>query len=155
MTTRAARLHLLTTIITGGRIRSQAELVTALAQSGIQVTQATLSRDLDVLGAVKVHDSEGAYYAIPEDGTGELGQKDSHRLSRILSEHMASAEHSGNLVVLRTQPGAASYLASALDRSGLHSIIGTIAGDDTVMVVTRDPAGGPAVCHELTELASK
>lgn len=155
MTTRAARLHLLTTIITSGRIRSQAELVTSLAQSGIQVTQATLSRDLDVLGAVKVHDAQGAYYAIPEDGTGELGQKDSQRLSRILSEHMASAEFSGNLVVLRTQPGAASYLASALDRSSLHSIIGTIAGDDTVLVVTRDPAGGPAVCHELTELASK
>ncbi len=155
MTTRAARLHLLTTIITDGRIRSQAELVLALAREGIQVTQATLSRDLDVLGAVKVHDAEGGYYAIPQDGTGDLAFKDSHRLSRILSEHMASAEHSGNLVVLRTQPGAASYLASALDRSGLTSIIGTIAGDDTVMVVTRDPAGGPAVCHELTELASK
>ncbi len=155
MTTRAARLHLLTTIITERAIRSQAELVSALARSGIQVTQATLSRDLDVLGAVKVNDGHGSHYAIPQDGTGDIAAKDPARLSRMLSEHMASAEYSGNLVVLRTQPGAASYLASALDRSGLTSIIGTIAGDDTVVVVTREPVGGAAVCHELTELASK
>jgi transcriptional regulator of arginine metabolism len=137
-------------------VASQAELVTRLAQSGVLVTQATLSRDLEVLGAVKVHDINGqTKYVIPEDGTGEISKSDGSRLGRTLSEYMATADYSGNIVMLRTQPGAAGLLASAIDRADLSVVIGTIAGDDTVMVVTKDPDGGRAVCQQLISLADK
>lgn len=158
MTTRTARLHKLRDIIIAGQIKSQADLVAALAKEGIAVTQATLSRDLDILGATKVHSSDGeAFYAIKEDGTGAFAEaeKDYGRLSKALGELMASAQSSANIVILRTPPGAASYLASALDRSAIPEVLGTIAGDDTVMVISRDANGGSQLCQELIELASK
>lgn len=156
MTTRTARLHVITQIIEQQDVSSQAELVTRLAQTGISVTQATLSRDLEMLGAVKVHGIEGhTRYVIPEDGTGEITKTDGSRLGRTLSDYMASADYSGNIVSLRTQPGAAGLLASAIDRANLSVIIGTIAGDDTVMIVTKDPDGGRAVCQQLISLAGK
>jgi len=156
MTTRTARLHKIAQIVAANRVSSQAELVHLLSVDGITVTQATLSRDLDILGALKVHGADGAsFYAIPEDSTGELPTKDHSRLARTLGDLMANAEYSGNIVVLRTPPGAASYLASALDRGDLDSVIGTVAGDDTVMVITRDPNGGEQVADQLTELAGQ
>lgn len=156
MTTRAARLHKIAQLIASKSIASQAELVAQLAHEGISVTQATLSRDLDILGAIKVHGKDGAsFYAIPEDSTRELPTKDYSRLARTVADLMASAEYSANIVVLRTPPGAASYLASALDRGDLDSVLGTVAGDDTVMVITRDPDGGHDVCEQLKELAGQ
>lgn len=156
MTTRAARLHKIAQLIAANQVASQAELVHLLATEGISVTQATLSRDLDNLGAIKVHGIDGmSYYAIPEDSTGELPTKDQSRLARTLGDLMANVEYSGNIVVLRTPPGAASYLASALDRGDLDSVIGTVAGDDTVMVITRDPSGGQKVSEQLKELAGQ
>lgn len=156
MTTRAARLHKIAQLVAANQVASQAELVHLLATEGISVTQATLSRDLDNLGAIKVHGIDGmSYYAIPEDSTGELPTKDQSRLARTLGDLMANVEYSGNIVVLRTPPGAASYLASALDRGDLDSVIGTVAGDDTVMVITRDPSGGQKVSEQLKELAGQ
>jgi transcriptional regulator of arginine metabolism len=156
MTTKTARLHKISQIVSAQRITSQAELVQALRVEGIAVTQATLSRDLDALGAIKVHAGDGeSYYAIPEDSTRMLPTRDQSRLGRTLADLMASAEHSANIVVLRTPPGAASYLASALDRGDVDTILGTVAGDDTVMVITRDPQGGGAVCEQLTQLAEQ
>jgi transcriptional regulator of arginine metabolism len=156
MTTRTARLHKISQIVSAKQISSQVELVQLLAQEGISVTQATLSRDLDILGALKVHGADGAsFYAIPEDSTRELPTKDQTRLARALGDLMASVEYSGNIVVLRTPPGAASYLASALDRGDLDSVIGTVAGDDTVLVITRDPNGGKSVSEQLKELAGQ
>lgn len=158
MTTRTARLHLLRQIITGSQIKSQAELVAALHNEGIAVTQATLSRDLDLLGASKVHANDGhVFYAIKEDSMGERTDagKEFSRLGKTLNELMASAQASANIVVVRTPPGAASYLASALDRSGFPGVLGTIAGDDTVMVISTDAEGGSQVCRDLIELASK
>jgi len=156
MTSRAARLHKIVSIVSGQQVASQAELVHLLSLAGISVTQATLSRDLDILGAVKVHGAAGSsFYAIPEDSTGELPVKDPARLARTLADLLASVEHSGNIVVLRTPPGAASYLASALDRGDLDSIIGTVAGDDTVLVITRDPQAGAQVAQQLKELAGQ
>ena len=156
MTTRAARLHKIAQIVASKPIASQAELVQALSAEGISVTQATLSRDLDILGAIKVHGKDGvSYYAIPEDSTGELPTKDFSRLARSLADLMASADYSANIVVLRTPPGAASYLASALDRGDLDTVLGTVAGDDTVMIITREPEGGHDVCEQLKELAGK
>lgn len=156
MTTRTARLHKISQLVAVQQVSSQAELVQLLSLEGISVTQATLSRDLDILGALKVHGVDGtSFYAIPEDSTGELPSKDHSRLARALGDLMASVEHSGNIVVLRTPPGAASYLASALDRGDLDSVIGTVAGDDTVLVITRDPNGGSQVAEQLKELAGQ
>lgn len=154
MTNRASRLALIQDIITTNDVSSQAEIVLLLARKGVTVTQATLSRDLEILGAVKISKGPtGLCYVIPDDGTGAPITKDSSRLSRAMTELAASVDYSGNIVVVRTSPGAASYLASTIDRSGLDSIIGTVAGDDTVMLVTRDPAGGATVCQELQDLA--
>lgn len=154
MTNRVSRLARIRDIVSASEVSSQAELVTLLAGEGIDVTQATLSRDLEILGAIKVSKGKsGSFYAIPDDGTGQLLTKDHSRLGRAIAELAASVDYSGNIVVVRTSPGAASYLASTIDRSGMDSIIGTVAGDDTVMLVTRDPAGGAAVCQELQDLA--
>ena len=154
MTNRASRLALIQEIIASNDVSSQGEIVSLLARKGVTVTQATLSRDLEILGAVKISKGpSGLCYAIPDDGTGTPITKDASRLTRAMSELAASVDFSGNIVVVRTSPGAASYLASTIDRSGLESIIGTVAGDDTVMLVTRDPAGGATVCQELQDLA--
>lgn len=155
MTNRASRLALIQDIITANDVSSQAEIVLLLARKGVTVTQATLSRDLEILGAVKVpKGNKGHCYAIPDDGTGTPITKDASRLARAMSELAASVDYSANIVVVRTSPGAASYLASTIDRSGLETIIGTVAGDDTVMLITRDPAGGASVCQQLQDLAS-
>ncbi|HWS37732.1 MAG TPA: arginine repressor [Actinoplanes sp.] len=145
-TTRAARHARLVDLIRGQRIKSQTELTVLLSHEGVQVTQATLSRDLEELNAVKV---SGVYY-IPEDGQRPLRESVEHgpaRLIRLLRELLTGVDSSGNIAVLRTPPGAAQFLASALDRSGLPDVVGTIAGDDTIFVVARD--GGPTSGAEL------
>jgi transcriptional regulator of arginine metabolism len=140
-------------------VRSQTELVALLAAEGVSVTQATLSRDLDELGAVKLRGPDGGawLYVVPEDGNPPpvrpLAEATPPRLARLLGELLAAADGSGNLAVLRTPPGAAHFLASALDRAGLPDVVGTIAGDDTVLVVARDPAGGPALADRLCTIA--
>ncbi|MET7395279.1 arginine repressor [Dactylosporangium sp. NPDC005572] len=143
--TKAARHDRISALIRGSAVRSQTELAELLAGDGIQVTQATLSRDLEELRAVKVR---GAYL-IPEDGERVLrpAEEPPTRLVRLLRELLTGVDCSGNLVVLRTPPGAAQFLASAIDRTGLPDIVGTIAGDDTILVVAReapDPARPPS-----------
>jgi len=157
-TTKAARHARIVAILAEQPVRSQAELAARLHDAGVHVTQATLSRDLDELGAVKLRPPDGGLpaYVVPEDGSplAHRGVDDAppHRLARLVGELLTSAEPSGNLVVLRTPPGAAQYLASAFDRAGLPDIIGTIAGDDTLLVVTRDPQGGRALADHLLTL---
>jgi transcriptional regulator of arginine metabolism len=145
--TKAARHARIVGLIREHSVRSQTELAELLAAGGTQVTQATLSRDLEELGAVKV----GGAYLIPEDGNRPLRQVEQApaRLVRLLRELLTGADASGNLVILRTPPGAAQFLASALDRSGLPDVVGTIAGDDTILVVARDVLGGPALAEKL------
>jgi len=141
--TKAARQERIANLIRASDIRSQTELVELLADSDIHVTQATLSRDLEELRAVKVR---GAYM-IPEDGERALrpAEQATARLVRLLRELLTGVDHSGHLVVLRTPPGAAQFLASAIDRTGLPDIVGTIAGDDTILVVAREePADSTA-----------
>ena len=157
-TTKAARHARIVAILADHPIRSQAELAARLNDDGVHVTQATLSRDLDELGAVKLRTPDGGMpvYVVPQDGSPltARGVDDAppQRLARLVGELLTSAEASGNLVVLRTPPGAAQYLASAFDRAGLPDIIGTIAGDDTLLVVTRDPHGGQALADHLLTL---
>src|SRR5262245_14387676 len=145
---KTARHARITALIRDQAIRSQGELGDLLAAEGLSTTQATLSRDLEELGAVKVRGTDGsaAAYVIREEGRAPLrsAEQAPERLRRLLRELLTGADFSGNLVVLRTPPGAAQFLASALDRSGLPEVVGTIAGDDTILVVARqpEPAGG-------------
>ena len=159
--TRAARHNLVVELLRRFPVRSQVELAELLAGEGIAVTQATLSRDLVEIGAVKVrHADGGLVYAVPGEGgdrtpRGGVEQEllDA-RLARLCEELLVTAEASANLVVLRTPPGAAQFLASALDHSVMPSVLGTIAGDDTVLVVTRDPDGGAAAAARFLALAA-
>jgi transcriptional regulator of arginine metabolism len=159
--TRVARQARIVELVTQRAVRSQGELLSLLRTSGIETTQATLSRDLDELGAIKVRGADGGaagdletrVYLIPEDGSPVRGvEGGTTRLSRLLGELLVSADASGNLAVLRTPPGAAHYLASALDRAALHDVVGTIAGDDTLMVVAREPLTGVELVALLREL---
>lgn len=158
---KAARHALITEVINSTAVRSQAELAALLAERGVRVTQGTLSRDLVDLGALRVRSSAGPLvYAVPGEGgdqsphPGEFAHFEA-RLARLCTEVLVSAESSANLVVLRTPPGAAQYFASAIDKVARHDILGTIAGDDTVMVISRDPAGGAALAEEFLTMASR
>lgn len=153
--TKLARQAQIVELLTRLKIRSQTELAEILADEGYPVSQGTLSRDLVDVGAVRVRRSGGELaYALAEveraDATRALA-----RLGRLCGELLASAEASANLVVAKTPPGAAQYLASAIDRVGLESILGTIAGDDSILIVTRDPQGGPALAEQLLGLGRK
>ena len=154
---RVARQARIVELVMSMGIRSQTELARLLAGEGIEVTQATLSRDLDELGAVKLRGADGGapVYVIPEDGSPVRGvQGGTSRLTRLLGELLVSADGSANLTVLRTPPGAAQFLASAIDRAALHDVVGTIAGDDTVLVVAREPLSGQQLAGRFTAMAS-
>ncbi|MEV4759854.1 arginine repressor [Micromonospora sp. NPDC049559] len=155
--TRTARHARIVELIREKPVRSQTELAELLASDGVQVTQATLSRDLEELGAVKVRGGDGpAVYLIPEDGKRPLrdAEQAPARLVRLLRELLTGVDASGNIAVLRTPPGAAHYLASALDRAGLPQVIGTIAGDDTILVVAREATGGAELGRQLAGWAA-
>jgi transcriptional regulator of arginine metabolism len=157
--TRAGRHARIVAIVRSQPVHSQAELVRLLAEEGLAVTQATLSRDLEELGAVKLRAADGgpAAYVVPDEGATPLrpAQGPPTRLVRVLEEFLTGADSSGNLAVLRTPPGAAQYLASAMDRSGLPDVVGTIAGDDTILAVSRDPLGGAALAERLLRWAGR
>ncbi len=157
---RTARHQRIVELLGRIRVRSQAELVALLADDGIAVTQATLSRDLEELGAVKVRAEDGRLcYAVPGEGGDPTprpvpDEADRDKLRRRCQSLLVSVDSSANIVILRTPPGGAQYLASTIDHSLLPAVIGTVAGDDTVLLVTRDPAGGAAVAAELMDLAA-
>jgi len=214
--TKAARQARIAAILAREEVHSQEQLAGLLSQyTGMHVTQATLSRDLDELGVVRLRAAGGTLvYALPADpgGHGSLagtslagtgidrperpaaspfapGQADgapapgriavggvaggadreatgvapspaaasgaSPRLVRYLKELLTSAEASANLVVLRTPAGAAQFLASAIDHAAWPAILGTVAGDDTVLVIARDPVGGEALAAEFRRLAER
>ena len=160
---KVARQARIAELVASQPVTSQGELAALLAAEGIAVTQATLSRDLDELNAVKVRSTPGGplAYVVPEDGGAPpppqlpaVGAPLS-RLIRLLGELMVSVEGSANLAVLRTPPGAAHFLASAIDRAGLAQVLGTIAGDDTVLLVAREPAGGPELADLMRTLSRR
>ncbi|HVE64775.1 MAG TPA: arginine repressor [Mycobacteriales bacterium] len=149
-TTRTARQARISALLAHAAVRSQAELAQLLAAEGVTVTQATLSRDLEDIGAVKVRDPDGSLVYSVDAEAGPVGEE---RLRRVLSDLLVSADFSANLAVLRTPPGGAHLLGSAVDRAGLAEVLGTVAGDDTVLVITRSPAGGSALVRRLVRLA--
>lgn len=151
---------MITRLLAHAPVRSQGELAAALAAEGLVVTQATLSRDLVELRAVRIRAADGTLtYAVPGEGgdrTPQMAETAEHlasRLARLCAELLVTAESSGNLVVLRTPPGAAHFLASAIDHSVLPGVMGTIAGDDTVLVIAREVDGGEAVALRFLALA--
>jgi transcriptional regulator of arginine metabolism len=185
--TKAARQAQIAGILEHAQVRSQEELAGILADRGVHVAQATLSRDLEELGAVRLRGPAGALvYALPGDpggpgsrpggvggpeatavhaqnaagsagqaGPGVLEPAVSGALPRVAADLLVSAEASANLVVLRTPAGGAQLLASAIDHAEWPAILGTVAGDDTVLVIARDPAGGQELAGALLRLAER
>ncbi len=174
--TKTARHARIADILAREQVRSQEELADLLERyAGVHVTQATLSRDLDELGIVRLRSGGALVYSLPEEpggpgshpggpgspsgggGARVAGTESPHdaRLARYLGELMTSAEASANLVVLRTPAGAAQFLASVIDHAALPSVLGTVAGDDTVLLIARDPAGGDALAAGFLRLASR
>jgi transcriptional regulator of arginine metabolism len=158
--TKSARQQQIIELLTRHPVRSQGELADLLSEHGLHVTQATLSRDLVELDAVKVRTAAGALvYAVPAEGgdrtpraAGESGASEA-RLARLCTELLVSAQATANLVVLRTPPGAAPLLASAIDKTEMLGVVGTIAGDDTVLVIAEGTQGGDPVARRFTALA--
>jgi transcriptional regulator of arginine metabolism len=152
--TKVARQEMIKDWITQGSIHSQVEIVDRLKNSGFDVTQATVSRDLEDIGAVRGRDSQGdPNYRINQESIDEPLSK----VSRLISDLLVDVKSSGNLTVLRTPPGGAQLLASALDRASragtIPQIIGTIAGDDTVLVVSSESDGAAQNAQLLLSLA--
>ncbi|MDO4686684.1 MAG: arginine repressor [Corynebacterium sp.] len=142
---RTARQARILEILSQYRVSSQVQLSELLLDDGIDITQATLSRDLDELGAKKVRPESGrAYYAVGnvETALTETLRGPREKLRRMLDDLVVSVDSSANIAVLRTPPGAAQYLASFIDRVQLPEVVGTIAGDDTIFVLARDPLTG-------------
>ena len=148
---KTARQHRIARLLETGQVTNQAQLVELLAADGVAVNQATVSRDLDELGAIKVRVPGGeTAYAIPALPTQQVAPED--HLRRVLSDWVVEIDRSGDLVVLRTPPGSAHVVASAIDRSGLEQIVGTVAGDDTLLIVARQ-RNGTRVAARLAALA--
>ena len=152
----AARRARIAALIVERSIGSQEELGRLLADDGIQVTQATLSRDLDAMGAIKRSGDGGAHYTLPAqtnwDTSLPIGDAG---LANVLGETLLRAEAAQNIAVLHTPPGAAQYLAGHVDRSGLFAPVGTVAGDDTIIIVMRSNAEAQHMCDTLLDLSEK
>ena len=150
--TKSQRQHVLARLLGQQAVSSQTQLVDLLAAEGIVATQATVSRDLEDVGAVKVRDSSGdSVYAIPEYPIERVAPPD--HLRRVLGEWVVEVTASHNLVVLRTPPGSAHVVGSAVDRASLDGVIGTVAGDDTLFVVAAATTTGDEVAATLRTLA--
>jgi transcriptional regulator of arginine metabolism len=145
------RQHRIAKLLEDHAVASQTQLVELLAADGVVATQATVSRDLEELGAIKVRIPGGdSVYAVPEF---EARMESEDHLKRVFGDWVVQVSYSGNLVVVRTPPGSAHVVASAIDRAGLSDIVGTVAGDDTILVVAAEQIGGAKVAEQLSALA--
>ncbi|HEV3014362.1 MAG TPA: hypothetical protein VG499_13885 [Actinomycetota bacterium] len=152
MPLKAARQQALATLLRTRQVSSQALVLEHLRSQGFDATQATISRDLDDLGAVTVRGPDGRLvYALPEPESGQGADHDEIR--RMLGASLLAIVPSGNLVVLRTPPGHAGALASTLDRAGIAGVAGTVAGDDTILVVCTERTPGRVMARQLAALA--
>ncbi len=149
--TKTQRQHRIAQLLEENAVSNQLQLVDLLATDGVDATQATVSRDLDELGAVKVRiGGRESIYAVPEF---EDRVAPADHLRRVFGDWVVEVAHSANLVVVRTPPGSAHVVASAIDRAGLADIVGTVAGDDTILVIAEEGVGGSAVAKRLSALA--
>jgi transcriptional regulator of arginine metabolism len=146
------RQHLVARLIAEHPVHNQSQLVDLLAVEGITATQATVSRDLDDLGAIKIRvPGSESVYAVPDLPTEQVAPED--HLRRVFGEWVVEVASSLNIVVLRTPPGSAHVVGSALDRAGVPGVIGTVAGDDTLLVVVDESVGGDVMAERLAGLA--
>ena len=146
------RQHKITDLLRGQPVTNQGQLVELLEHEGVVATQATVSRDLDELGAIKVKVGGGeAVYAIPENPSDRVVPED--LLKRVLSNWIVDIQSSANIVVIRTPPGSAHVVASAIDRAGMPDVLGTVAGDDTMFVVTYEGTDGKDLAARFKEIA--
>jgi transcriptional regulator of arginine metabolism len=150
MTSRTTRQTRVVDLLRSHDVRSQGELLSLLSRDCVEVTQATLSRDLVEVGAVKVRKGRQLVYALPNGGPQVTSEELPVRLRRAADELLVSAQCAGNQVVLRTPPGAANYLASCIDQSHLAKVLGTIAGDDTILVIATTPASARGLADLLS-----
>lgn len=145
------RQHRIARLLETHAVTNQTQVVELLALDGVEATQATVSRDLEEIGAVKVRVAGGeTVYAVPELPKDRLVPEE--QLRRVLADWVVEIARSGNLVVLRTPPGSAHVVASALDRAAVAGVLGTVAGDDTLLVVAAEKVGGEKVASHLTAL---
>ena len=146
------RQHRISELIEREVISTAAQIVTRLQSEGMAATQATVTRDLQELGTIKVRDEHGSrrivIAAVPNVSSAPLDH-----LRRMMGEWVVSVENSGNLVVVRTPPGCAHVVASALDRSALEGVLGSVAGDDTILVISNEERGGTTLAMEFRALA--
>ena len=147
MTSKSQRQHAIERLLAERSVGDHSELVELLASDGIDASQASVSRDLDELGAVKLRAGGQTVYAIPEIATQRAVPLET--LRRVCGDWVVEAQHSQNLVVLTTPPGSAHVVASAIDRSDSEDVIGTVAGGDTILVVAAPPTTGEAVAEHL------
>jgi transcriptional regulator of arginine metabolism len=149
------RQHLVAKLLTERQVTSQPQLVELLAEAGISTTQATVSRDLEDLGAVKIRlpGSGRAAYAIPELPKDQIAPGE--HLRRVLGEWVVDVRVSGNVVVLRTPPGCAHVVGSAIDRSGMDGVCGTVAGDDTLIIVADEEYGGQKLGYSFEQIIGR
>lgn len=149
---KAQRQHRIAQLLEQHQVTSQLQLVDLLSAAGIEATQATVSRDLEEMGAVKVRVQGGdSVYAVPELPRDHHAPEE--HLRRVLGDWVVDVQRSGNIVLVRTPPGSAHVVASALDRAAPAEILGTVAGDDTVIVIAAEEDGGPRVQRRLIDLA--
>jgi transcriptional regulator of arginine metabolism len=152
MSVKARRQQLISRFIEQQEVGNQAQLVDLLLSEQVSATQATVSRDLDDLGAIKVRTASGSsVYALPEFAPDRVAPLE--QLRRVMGEWVGEVTSSSNLVVVRTPPGCAHVVASALDRSAVVGLIGTVAGDDTVLCIAAEDSTGQALAAELRQLA--
>jgi transcriptional regulator of arginine metabolism len=154
--TMQARRSRIAALISSREITSQEELGSLLAAEGMTVTQATLSRDLDALGAVKLTGKAGAHYVVSASQDTSLHTSGAEAaLARVTAELLIRAEAAGNTLVLQTPPGAAQFYAGHLDRTDHPGVVGSVAGDDTIIVVMRTPAAATRLCTSLLRMAEQ
>jgi len=150
--TKHQRQHRIAKLLEAGPVSNQAQLVELLAGEGVSATQTTVSRDLEELGAIKVRIPGGdTAYALPDLPAQQIAP--SEHLRRILGEWVVEVSRSGTLVLLRTPPGCAHVVASAIDRSAYPGVLGTVAGDDTLLVVASEGPEGGDLAERLAALA--
>lgn len=148
---RTRRLKAVADLIRAEPLGSQEEVTERLKSLGFPVTQATVSRDLDQLGAVKVKRAGALSYALPD----QLGDTDwaASRLSRIVRDWVQTVEMAGQMLVIRTAPGSAHLVGAAIDQARLTEVAGTVSGDDTLFLAVRDGVPMPALLSKFRSLA--
>ena len=151
---RAARQARILSLITSREVSSQAELAELLSDEQVAVSQGTLSKDLLEIGAVRIRGSKGnLVYAAPGHQPSADAPSVDSKLAKLCQEVLLGADASANMAVLKTPPGAAQYFASGIDKVSWHDILGTIAGYDTVLLISRDADGGRDLAARFIEMS--